>query len=134
MFRNVGTKSSDAGRLPKEHNTSFNTRRKFEIKTFTTILKEMTRLIIIEHRSLKLDTVCVKFCVVVELLVGAEAKRKNTQIFMKRAPERRLYKVLCVKRDKSKQNRQLEKNDRETYKGRKQKGQLGYILRRNLPR
>ena len=32
-FRNVGTKSSDVGRLPKKHNTPFNTRRKFEIKT-----------------------------------------------------------------------------------------------------
>ena len=31
-FRNVGTKSSDAGRLPKRHNTTFNTWRKFEIK------------------------------------------------------------------------------------------------------
>ena len=31
-FRNVGTKSSDAGRLPKTHNTAFNTRWKFEIK------------------------------------------------------------------------------------------------------
>ena len=31
-FRNVGTKSSDAGRLPKRHNTAFNTRRKFNIK------------------------------------------------------------------------------------------------------
>ena len=28
-FRNVGTKSSDARRLPKRHNTAFNTRRKF---------------------------------------------------------------------------------------------------------
>ena len=32
-FRNVGTRSSDAGRLPKRHNTAFNTRRKFEIKS-----------------------------------------------------------------------------------------------------
>ena len=32
-FRNVGTKSSDPGRLPKRHNTAFNTRRKFAIKT-----------------------------------------------------------------------------------------------------
>jgi hypothetical protein len=35
-FRNVDTKISDAGRLPKrhnkKHNTAFNTRRKFEIK------------------------------------------------------------------------------------------------------
>ena len=31
-FRNVGTESSDAGRLPKRHNTTFNTRRNFEIK------------------------------------------------------------------------------------------------------
>jgi hypothetical protein len=31
-FRNVGTKSSDADRLPKRQNTAFNTRRKFEIK------------------------------------------------------------------------------------------------------
>ena len=30
-FRNVGTKSSDAERLPKRRNTAFNTRRKFEI-------------------------------------------------------------------------------------------------------
>ena len=30
-FRNVGTKSSDAGRSPKKHNTAFNTWRKFEI-------------------------------------------------------------------------------------------------------
>ena len=27
-FRNVGTKRSDAGRLPKKHNTAFNTRKK----------------------------------------------------------------------------------------------------------
>ena len=31
-FRNVGTESSDAGRLPKKHNTALNTRRNFEIK------------------------------------------------------------------------------------------------------
>ena len=31
-FRNVGTKNSDAGRLPKKHNTAFNIWRKFEIK------------------------------------------------------------------------------------------------------
>ena len=31
-FRNVGTKNLDTGRLPKKHNTAFNTRRKFEIK------------------------------------------------------------------------------------------------------
>ena len=31
-YRNVGTKSSDAGRLPKKHNKAFNTRRNFEIK------------------------------------------------------------------------------------------------------
>ena len=34
-FRNVGTKSSDAWRLPKKHNTAFNTWRKFEIKIKT---------------------------------------------------------------------------------------------------
>ena len=31
-FLNVSTKSSDTGRLPKRHNTAFNTQRKFEIK------------------------------------------------------------------------------------------------------
>ena len=31
-FQNVGTKSSDAGRLPKKHNTAFNTQQKFEIE------------------------------------------------------------------------------------------------------
>ena len=31
-YQNVGTKSSDTGRLPKRHNTVFNTCWKFEIK------------------------------------------------------------------------------------------------------
>ena len=31
-FRNVGTKSSDVGTLPKKQNTVLSTRRKFEIK------------------------------------------------------------------------------------------------------
>ena len=39
-FRNVGTKSSDAWRLPKRHSTAFNTRRKFEIKTYVYFLIE----------------------------------------------------------------------------------------------
>jgi hypothetical protein len=59
-----------------------------------------------------------------KFVVGSEAK--NMQILKKKksVPERRLYKVLCVTRDKSKENRQLKKNDRETCRERKQKGQL----------
>ena len=44
-FRNVGTKRSDAGRLPNKHNTAFNTRRKFEINIQLIsyqLLKELT--------------------------------------------------------------------------------------------
>jgi hypothetical protein len=83
--------------------------------------KEKNRITIITQHSLTLDTVFVKCCVV-PFLVGYEAK--NTQILRTRVPELRSYKVLCVKRDKTKENGQLKKNDRETYKERKQKGQL----------